>query len=375
MHCALFEAGHCRSCTDLRVPYAAQLQAKQQRAMAQLAQPALRWLPPVASAESGFRNKAKMAIGGTLDAPLLGLVPLQGEPADLSDCALYLPAIRAAFPLLREFIQTARITPYDPATRRGEGKFALLTCAPSGEMMLRWVLRSTEALSRIQKYAPALQARWPALRVHSVNLLPEPKAVVEGDTEILLPGDEALCMQVNDVPLYLRPQSFFQTHSEVAAQLYAQARQWMAQIQPQHLWDLFCGVGGFALHCAPHAQQVTGIEISPEAIASARRSCAALAIRNVAFQALDASAFGRDSDASPDAILVNPPRRGIGSALCEQLQRSGARDLIYSSCNIDTLCADLHRMPAYRAVEARLLDMFPHTAHFETLIWLRREGL
>ena len=374
MHCALFEAGHCRSCTDLRVPYVAQLQAKQQRAMDQLALPALRWLPALASAEAGFRNKAKMAIGGTLDAPLLGLVPLQGEPADLSDCALYLPAIRAAFPLLREFIQTARITPYDPATRRGEGKFALLTCAPSGEMMLRWVLRSTEALSRIQKYAPALQARWPALRVHSVNLLPEPKAVVEGDTEILLPGDEALCMQVNDVPLYLRPQSFFQTHTEVAAQLYAQARQWMAQIQPQHLWDLFCGVGGFALHCAPHAQQVTGIEISPEAIASARRSCAALAIRNVAFQALDASAFGRDSDASPDAILVNPPRRGIGSALCEQLQRSGARDLIYSSCNIDTLCADLHRMPAYRAVEARLLDMFPHTAHFETLIWLRRDG-
>ena len=374
MHCTLFEAGHCRSCTDLRVPYVAQLRAKQQRAMDQLALPALRWLPAVASAEAGFRNKAKMAIGGTLDSPLLGLVPLHGEPADLSACALYLPAIREAFPLLREFIQTARITPYDPLTRRGEGKFALLTCAPSGAMMLRWVLRSTEAVSRIQKHAAALQARWPTLRVHSVNLLPEAKAVVEGDTEILLPGDEALCMQVNDVPLFLRPQSFFQTHTAIAAQLYAQARQWIAQIQPQHLWDLFCGVGGFALHCAAHAQRVTGIEISAEAIASAQRSCAALGVHNVHFQALDASSFGRESADAPDAILVNPPRRGIGNALCERIQRSGARDLVYSSCNIDTLAADLRRMPAYHAVEARLLDMFPHTAHFETLIWLRRDG-
>jgi 23S rRNA (uracil747-C5)-methyltransferase len=79
MHCALFEAGHCRSCTDLRVPYVAQLQAKQQRAMDQLALPALRWLPALASAEAGFRNKAKMAIGGTVDAPLLGLVPSAGR--------------------------------------------------------------------------------------------------------------------------------------------------------------------------------------------------------------------------------------------------------------------------------------------------------
>mgnify|MGYP003803980641 FL=1 len=72
--------------------------------------------------------------------------------------------------------------------------------------------------------------------------------------------------------------------------------------------------------------------------------------------------------------MCNPPRRGIGVALCERIQLSGARDLIYSSCNIDTLDADLRRMPAYRAVEARLLDMFPHTAHFETLVWLRRSG-
>jgi len=374
MHCALFEAGHCRSCTDLRVPYAAQLQAKQQRAMNQLALPSVRWLPAVASAEAGFRNKAKMAIGGSTDAPLLGLVPLQGEPADLSDCALYLPAIRAAFPRLREFIRDARISPYELTTRRGEGKFALLTCAPSGDVMLRWVLRSTEALSRIQKHAPGLKASWPALRVHSINLLPEHKAVLEGQTEILLAGDDALCMQFNEIPLYLRPQSFFQTHTTVAAQLYAQARDWVARIGPSHLWDLFCGVGGFALHCAPHAQRVTGIEISSEAIASAQRSCAALGIDNVRFQALDASAFGRECTDAPDAILVNPPRRGIGVALCERIQLSGARDLIYSSCNIDTLDADLRRMPAYRAVEARLLDMFPHTAHFETLVWLRRSG-
>ena len=74
----------------------------------------------------------------------------------------------------------------------------------------------------------------------------------------------------------------------------------------------------------------------------------------------------------PDLVIVNPPRRGIGPALAGRLESSGVRDVIYSSCNADSLARDLAGMPSLRPVSARLLDMFPHTNHHEVLLHLTR---
>ena len=77
-------------------------------------------------------------------------------------------------------------------------------------------------------------------------------------------------MRVNGMSLHLRPQSFFQTNTQIAQAMYAQGREWVGQVQPRTLWDLYCGVGGFALHAAQMMHgEVTGIEISAEAIRSA----------------------------------------------------------------------------------------------------------
>lgn len=74
------------------------------------------------------------------------------------------------------------------------------------------------------------------------------------------------------MPLFIRPQSFFQTNPQVAADLYATARDWVRALGIDSMWDLFCGVGGFGLHCAQPQTRLTGIEISAEAIACARQS-------------------------------------------------------------------------------------------------------
>ena len=82
--CAYFAAGQCRSCTHWAVPYAEQLQAKHRACQTALAAyPELDWLPPVASAEVGFRNKAKMVVTGTATAPVLGIVDAAGRGQDL----------------------------------------------------------------------------------------------------------------------------------------------------------------------------------------------------------------------------------------------------------------------------------------------------
>lgn len=375
MDCADFIAGRCRSCSEITLPYAAQLAAKQAQVAAALAPaaPDIVWLPPVPSRETGFRNKAKMVVGGTIDNPVLGILDAAQRGIDLTACPLYPAAIKACFPVLATFITQARIAPYDVPARRGELKYLLLTLAEhSGELMLRFVLRSQEPVARIRKHLPALRAALPAVRVISVNLQPEHKAVLEGEQEILLSDAAMLTMHLNGLPLHLRPQSFFQTNTAVAEALYRQARDWAQAIDPPALWDLFCGVGGFALHCADGRRRVTGIETSCEAIASAERSRDELGLENVTFQALDATEFAHGAGSVPPLVIVNPPRRGIGAALCTFLDASPAQHLIYSSCNAESLARDLAMLPGFEAREARLLDMFPHTRHHEVIVRLER---
>lgn len=375
MHCDYFESWRCRSCSELATPYAEQLATKERRCREALASHAgVEWLLPVASVEAGFRIKAKMVVSGSSAAPVLGILDAQGRGVDLSDCPLYPPALQVSFAPLTAFITRANIAPYDVAERRGEVKYLLLTLARhSGELMLRFVLRSQEPLARIRKFLPELQSGLPQLVVISANLQPEHKAVLEGEQEFLLSAQDRLTMRLNGLPLHLRPQSFFQTNDAVAAELYSQAREWVNEIDPPALWDLFSGVGGFALHCADGRREVTGIELSPEAIASAELTRDAMGLENVHFRAFDATDFALDQSRVPELVIVNPPRRGIGDKLARFLDASAAKHLIYSSCNADSLARDLAAMPGFHLRRARVLDMFPHTTHYEVITLLSRD--
>jgi len=85
----------------------------------------------------------------------------------------------------------------------------------------------------------------------------------------------------------------------------------------------------------------------------------------------DAAEFAVNTRETPEMLVVNPPRRGIGERLCAWVEDSGIEHVIYSSCNAKTLAADLVRMPSYKPVVARVLDMFPHTNHYEVMTLLR----
>ncbi|GIG28298.1 23S rRNA (uracil(747)-C(5))-methyltransferase RlmC [Cellulomonas marina] len=376
MRCDYYDAGRCRSCTLIEQPYAVQLAGKEQRARQLLAHhTGLTWLPPVAGRESGFRTKAKMVVGGTVAAPTLGILDDAGRGVDLQGCGLYPEGLSAAFPVLASFVSRAGLTPYDVPARRGELKNVLATVSPDGELMVRFVLRSTEALPRVRKHLPWLLDELPELRVVSVNLLPEHRAVVEGDEEVVLTPQATLRMRLDDVTLHLRPQSFFQTNTAVAAALYRQAAAWVDEAAPATVWDLYCGVGGFALHVAgppDGRREVTGIEVSAEAVASARTSAAERGLDRARFLAGDATAFALAATDVPDLVVVNPPRRGIGDALAGWLERSGVGTVVYSSCNVVSLARDLEAMPSLRPTRARLLDMFPQTHHDEVLVLLQR---
>lgn len=375
MQCDYFDAGRCRSCVLMGTPYAAQLAAGATQVAQTLAQvvPADAWLPPHPSREEGFRNKAKLVVGGTKGDPTLGILDAAGHGVDLRHCGLHEPGLAGAIPVLAELVAASGLTPYDIPRRQGELKHLLVTHSPDGELMIRFVLRSPGQLRRVAELLPDLHRRLPGTRVVSVNLQPEHKAVLEGAEEIVLTQAQSLPMKVNDVTLHLRTRSFFQTNTAVAAALYTQAREWAQADDPRSVWDLYCGVGGFALHLAAPGREVLGIEVSTEAVESARTSADALDHGGqVTFEVGDATSYLRDRPA-PDLVVVNPPRRGIGP-LAEVLEHNGARRVIYSSCNARSLAADLARMPSLRVRAARLFDMFPQTHHHEVMVSLERIG-
>lgn len=443
--CSLHDAGACRSCPDLARPLPEQLAAKQAQVAGLLADgpapvPRDAWLPPAGSAPTGFRNKAKMAVSGSVSAPVLGLADRFGGSLDLRGCPLHVDAIQESLPVLGQLVTGLGLAPYHIATDRGELKYLLLTASPTGALMVRWVLRSHRHVGTLRRALPRIRRALPQLEVMSANIQPVRQAVLEGEEEILLGLAEGmsdrlqmdLLLPAQDVPgrpggrkaeetvlpLLLPTRSFFQTNTAVAEELYATARQWAAQwasrrrvaggradagragagwaggrtgagragassergAVPLRLWDLFCGVGGFALalasHPALHGAQVRGVELSASAIHGAQASARLMGLdpRRVWFEAGDARVLDPRSGSVPDLLVVNPPRRGIGPDLAQRIEASGVGRVLYSSCNPSSLVSDLAAMPSLRVRQARLFDMFPHTGHAEVLVELGRSG-
>ena len=420
--CPLHRSGSCRSCPHQDLPLADQLARKQTRVASVLARARVdggAWLAPVASAPNRFRNKAKMVVCGTASAPVLGIPGPDGRGVDLRRCPLHLHEIERALPVLARTVARLRLRPYDVAARRGELKHVLVTASPDGDLMVRWVLRSDRHEAALRAELPRLREELGTLAVMSVNLQPVHQAIIEGEEERILtddsPDGDRLLMRLRlgddgarradaghtgrtgrggrggpgatgagrpgpngrsrELPLLLPTRSFFQTNTAVAEALYTTAAAWAADLgEGAEVWDLFCGVGGFALALAGGGRRVLGVEVSAPAIAGARRAAALMGLSagRVRFEAGDARVLDPGRGAAPDLLVVNPPRRGIGAELAGRIEASGVRRVLYSSCNPQSLARDLGAMPSLSVRRARLCDMFPHTDHAEVLVELVR---
>ncbi|EPL9570333.1 23S rRNA (uracil(747)-C(5))-methyltransferase RlmC [Providencia rettgeri] len=376
MHCEKYIAGECRSCQWLELSPEQQITQKQQQLSALLPtiDPAI-FAAPVTGPQTGFRNKAKMVVSGSVERPTLGIVGKDGAGVDLTGCPLYPASFSDVFSVITPFIARAGLTPYNIERKRGELKYVLLTQSwHTGRFMLRFVLRSAKKLEQLKNALPWLQAQLPQLEVITANIQPVHMAILEGEEEVFLTEQRTLREEFNQVPLFIRPQSFFQTNPVVAAKLYQTARDWVNALDIHSLWDLFCGVGGFGLHCAEKDTRLTGIEISAPAIASAQQSANELGLKHVEFKALDSTHFATANQDIPQLILVNPPRRGVGQALCDYLSHMQPEYILYSSCNAQTMAQDLQLLSGYQACKVQLFDLFPHTAHFEVLTLLKRKN-
>jgi tRNA/tmRNA/rRNA uracil-C5-methylase (TrmA/RlmC/RlmD family) len=172
---------------------------------------------------------------------------------------------------------------------------------------------------------------------------------------------------------------FVQVNNAVACKLVEAATRWIRSQAPGFLVDLYCGAGVFALAAAQAGvPNVLGVEVNGPAIRAAKANAHAHKQMAVTFVEGDAATIFdkaiQQVDADRTAVIVDPPREGLSSALCESLLKHRPASLLYISCAPDTLARDLKRLTAqaYALERCQVFAMFPRTAHFETMAILRR---
>lgn len=318
-----------------------------------------------------------MVVTGSVDSPIIGIA---GDPKSLDEgrellhCPIHHPKLNELIAAMPGLIRRHELTPYRIQARSGELKALIAFYSPlSDQMYLRFVLRSRAFVTRITKLIPELQRDFPSLRCISANIQPIPHAILEGPEEIPLTRPDWILHQIGSLQMRLAPQAFVQTNFVVAAELYETAARWVGEISPPKMIELFCGQGAFSFFCAKSAATILGIEINPEAVETANRTATEQNLPHLRFKAADSAKVGSEIGSfAPDLILANPPRKGLGESL-RLISEFQPAHFIYSSCAIETLASDLERLaPLYRIRKARLFDMFPHTEHFETLVWLEK---
>jgi 23S rRNA (uracil1939-C5)-methyltransferase len=274
----------------------------------------------------------------------------------------------------RRFVRERRWTGY--STRDDSGLLRHLVVREgqnTGDLLVALVTRESEP--GLDDLGPYLAERIPGL-TGVVLLVNRTRATIaRGALERVLWGRPHFEERLNGLTFELHALSFFQTNTRGAEALVHALDAMIDPAEPGRLLDLYCGAGTLGLALARRFREVLGVEQVPEAVADAVRNAQRNGIAHARFEAADVEEWMRSArPGSCDVVVVDPPRAGLHPRALAALPRLGARSVLYVSCNPSTLARDAASLVAagYRATGLRVLDLFPQTAHVESILRLER---
>jgi 23S rRNA (uracil1939-C5)-methyltransferase len=373
----------CGGCRFQDLAYEAQVAAKHQwvadslERLAGLTDAPLEDILPAAS-RFHYRNKMEYSFTQAEDGPTLGLhrAGRWDEVLEIEHCWLTSDAGNRIRNTIRDWAREEKLTAYDQAAHEGYLRHLLVREGRNtGQALVQLVTNRGERFDR-ERLIEVLTAVPEVRSIHwSVNT--GVSEVTNLPTELLW-GDDAIEEEIGGLRFRVRPNAFLQTNTEMAAQLYALAREFAALEGGETVYDLYCGIGTIGLSLAPNAMTVWGIEISEESVACAIENQELNGIGNAAFFAGNVGevlADLRQRAGDPDVVIVDPPRAGLAGKALKRLGEIAAPRIVYVSCNPTTLAGDTKKLGeeyGYRLVRARPVDMFPHTPHVECVALLER---
>jgi len=184
-------------------------------------------------------------------------------------------------------------------------------------------------------------------------------------------GAPTLDERIGPYVIPLAGKAFVQVNREVAGRIDAYVHEQCGETSGKTIVDAYCGFGLRSLELARSGAFVTGIERDRHAIRTAK-SLAVQTELQAQFTAGDVERFLKRI-LPADTVVLNPPRGGLASAVIRTLTSSDVDRIVYVSCNPSTLARDLHRLnPRFRLETLRAFDLFPQTAHVETVATLTK---
>jgi len=383
INCHYYDSDQCRSCSLLNLPLTEIYQNKT-KAFTELVHSTLGKDTPIAplvknSIVFPSRSKAKLSVSGSLAQPMIGLMDNQSfEALELLDCPLHYPEINQVLHTVKELISLYKLVPYNIPNQTGELKGLILKSnAKRSEMILRFIFRSTEPLTRMHKVVSALQERHPSLKVISSNIQSIPHAILEGPEEHIHSVTHEIWESYHGFKVAYGPQSFSQVTHESAKALYEKVSHWVKQVGAKNLLELYCGSGAFSLACAPHTKRSLGIELSKDAIRCAKLGAKENGYTHLSFESHDIDkGEGFNFPAPIDLVIVNPPKRGLQNSVIKTILQLHPKNIIYSSCNPPSLLRDLASLKGhYQVTQLVPFDMFPLTRHIEMIALLQQNPI
>lgn len=360
--------GVCGGCVLQHLAPAAQVAAKQ-NVLAQNfsrighVEPA-RWLAPLTAEVWGYRRRARLSVK---HVPKKGKILVgfrERDPrfvADLAHCDVLDPALGDKLDALGALLNSLQGAASIPQIEFSSG--------------------DTTRVLVFRHLAPLVDADREKLaafgRDHGFAILLQPGGV---DSVHPLEGAQpalSYALPAYDLQLAFTPLDFVQVNARINQKMIEHA---LALLQPgsgDRVLDLFCGLGNFSLPLARRAARVCGVEGDTGLVERARANAAANGIGNAEFHVGDLAGEVRGSAwarADWDALLLDPPRSGA-DALLKQLPGKSVRRVVYVSCHPASLARDagtLVREHGFKLQAAGVMDMFPHTAHVESIALFER---
>lgn len=323
-----------------------------------------------------YRNKAQYPVAedgalGFYSFHSHRIVPLNG-------CALQPEIFDKIAAVITEWVRENGVSVYNEQSHRGLLRHIYIRLAEkTGEIMVVAVVNGENLPFAEDLINRLLSVCGESLKSVQLNINCEKTNVILGDKCKVLYGGEYITDILCGVKLRLSPLSFYQVNRATAEKLYKKAAEYAAP-DSKVILDLYCGAGSIGLSMANRAKQIIGAEIVPEAVGDARFNAKLNGIENAEFICADAAKAAKELSErgiSPDAVILDPPRKGCSPELIGTVAECFRPErVVYVSCDSATLARDikLFSQKGYSLTEYTPVDMFPRTAHVETVALLER---
>jgi len=292
---------------------------------------------------------------------------------DIEACLLQHEMGNRILNLVRTYARDSGIPVYGLKSHQGFWRYLTIrNSSASGEWMVN-IVTSEEREDIVQPLADLIKSRFEQVATVVNNINSRGASVAVGERETVLSGNGYITDKIGPFTFRISANSFFQTNSRGAEQLYRTVVRYADLQGSETVLDLYSGTGTIPLFLADRVAVVTGLEISRSATSDAAVNARENGVHNCRFICGDIRETLAGITAVPDVLIIDPPRAGMHKEALARAMALSPGKIVYISCNPATLARDLSLMtPAYHLVEVQPVDMFPHTYHVEAVAGLRR---